>query len=332
LKAEMRTRTFWLEVDDGAKLFVHVWEPDAATPRAVVQIAHGMAEHGGRYGRVAERLTAAGYVVYASDHRGHGRTAPGREHFGYFADRDGFTRAVDDLRALSAKIRDEQPGLPLFVLGHSMGSMLVRQYMFDGADQLAGVVLSGFSGRSSELARLGKLLGSLERLRVGPRKTSKILQLASVGAYNLGIKPRRTSYDWLSRDAEEVDKYIADPLCGFELTVQGWLDVYSGILEIEREDKIAQLPKTLPLYLFAGSHDPVGGQTRGGRWLSQALQRAGMQDVTVRYYPDARHEMLNEQNRDEVERDLLAWLDGVLARRAEPGASPAGAGVPRATS
>jgi alpha-beta hydrolase superfamily lysophospholipase len=203
--------------------------------------------------------------------------------------------------------------------------------MFEAADRLAGVVLSGFSGRSSELARLGKLLGSLERLRVGPRKVSKILQLASMGTYNLGFKPRRTSFDWLSRDSAEVDKYIADPLCGFDLTVQGWLDVYSGILEIEREDKIAQLPKTLPLYLFAGSHDPVGGQTRGGRWLSQALQRAGMQDVTLRYYPDARHETLNEQNRDDVERDLLSWLDGVLARGVEPGASPA-AGVRPAAS
>jgi alpha-beta hydrolase superfamily lysophospholipase len=330
----MRTRTFWLEVDDGAKLFVNVWEPDAGTPRAVAQIAHGMAEHSGRYARLAERLTAAGYVVYANDHRGHGRTAPDREHLGYFAERDGFTRAVDDLRALSAKIREEQSGLPLFVLGHSMGSMLVRQYMFEGAERLAGVVLSGFSGRTSELARLGKLLGSLERLRVGPRKVSKILQLAAVGAYNFGFKPRRTSFDWLSRDADEVDKYIADPLCGFDLTVQGWLDVYSGILEIEREDKIAQLPKTLPLYLFAGSRDPVGGETRGGRWLSQALQRAGMQDVTVRYYPDARHEMLNEQNRDEVARELLGWLDGVLGRGAGSGASGGGdgAGVRRAAS
>ncbi|HMI93159.1 MAG TPA: alpha/beta hydrolase [Polyangiales bacterium] len=332
----MRTSTFWLEVEDGAKLFVRVWEPDAAAPKAVVQIAHGMAEHGGRYERVAERLTAAGYVVYAHDHRGHGQTAPSRADLGYFADQEGFMRAVRDMLALSARIRAERPGLPLFMMGHSMGSMLVRLYLFQSeAPPLAGVVLSGTSGRTTELAWLGILLGKGERLRVGPRRVSKLLQLASVGAYNLGFRPNRTPHDWLSRDPAEVDKYAADPLCAFDLTVQGWLDVYSGALAIEREADIARLPKDLPLYLFAGSRDPVGGDTRGGRWLHDALRRAGMRDVTTRFYPDARHETLNETNRDEVERELVAWLDLALARWKEPGGKRDGQGgvhPPRAVS
>jgi len=319
----MRASTFWLEVEDGAKVFVRVWEPDAAA-KAVVQIAHGMAEHGGRYARVAERLTAAGYVVYAHDHRGHGQTAPSRQDLGYFADHDGFMRAVRDMLELSARIRSERPGLPLFVMGHSMGSMFVRLYLFHVQAPLAGVVLSGTSGRSTELAWLGTLLGKGERLRVGPRRASKLLQFASVGVYNFGFRPNRTAHDWLSRDAAEVDKYQADPLCAFDLTVQGWLDVYSGLLAIEREADIARMPKDLPLYLFAGSRDPVGGNSRGGRWLHDALRRAGMRDVTARFYPDARHEMLNETNREEVERELVAWLDGALARRTEPDGKQAG--------
>jgi alpha-beta hydrolase superfamily lysophospholipase len=221
-------------------------------------------------------------------------------------------------------------------MGHSMGSMLVRLYLFQSdAPPLAGVVLSGTSGRSTELAWLGTLLGKGERLRVGRRRTSKLLHFASVGAYNLGFRPNRTPYDWLSRDPDEVDKYAADPLCGFDLTVQGWLDVYSGALAIERDADIARLPKDLPLYLFAGSRDPVGGDTRGGRWLHDALRRAGMRDVTTRFYADARHETLNETNREEVERELVAWLDAALARRQEAGGKHAGrdgAHTPRAVS
>jgi alpha-beta hydrolase superfamily lysophospholipase len=299
---------------------VHCWEPDAGAPKAVLQIAHGMAEHGARYARVAERLTAAGYAVYANDHRGHGRTASTPADLGYFADHDGFRRVVRDMVALSERIAQDRPGLPLFLLGHSMGSLFLRAYLFSDAARLAGVVISGTSGQSSFLAKLGGGLAKMARWRVGPRGRSKLLQLASIGAYNLAFRPNRTACDWLSRDNAEVDKYIADPLCGFELTVQGWIDVYDCLLAIEREEDIARLPKDLPVYVFAGALDPVGGDNARGRWLIEALRRAGMRDVTTRFYPEARHETLNELNRDEVERDLLGWLDGALdgalARRA----------------
>ena len=310
----MRTSTFRLEVDDGVQPFVRVWEPDSGVPKAALQIAHGMAEHSERYARVAARLTAAGYVVYAHDHRGHGHTAK-REDLGFFGERDGFGRALRDMLALSDRIASEHPGLPLFLLGHSMGSMLARLYLFQAASRLSGVVLSGTSGRNGPLALVGLQLGKLERWRVGPRRVSKLLQFSSVGVYNLPFRPNRTPFDWLSSDPAEVDKYAADPLCGFDLTVQGWLDVYGALLAIEREADIARLPKDLPLYLFAGSVDPVGGDSKRGRWLLDALRRAGMQDVTERFYPDARHETLNETNRAEVEADLLAWLDAALARR-----------------
>lgn len=316
----MQTRTFWLEVDDGAKLFVRCWEPDAGLPKAAVQIAHGMAEHSGRYARVAQRLTSAGYVVYANDHRGHGKTATKPEDLGFFAPHDGFRRAVRDMVALSERIAQEHPGLPLFLLGHSMGSLFTRAYLLSDASRLAGVVISGTSGQGSLLARLGIGLASLARWRVGARGVSKLLTLATTGPYNLAFRPNRTNADWLSRDTAEVDKYVADPLCGFDLTVQGWMDVYECLLAVERERDIARLPKDLPVYIFAGSLDPVGGDTPRGRWLIEAFKRAGMKDVTVRFYPEARHETLNELNRDDVERDLLAWLDGALARQVLDGA------------
>ena len=310
----MRTSTFRLEVDDGAQLFVRLWEPDGVA-KAVVQLAHGMAEHSARYARVAEALTAAGYAVYANDHRGHGHTAARREDLGFFGEHDGFGRALRDLIALSDRIERDQPGLPLFLMGHSMGSMLVRLYLFQAASRLAGVVLSGANGRNGPLAHVGIQLGKLERLRLGPRGVSKLLQFTSVGVFNLPFRPNRTKFDWLSRDPVEVDKYAADPLCGFGLTVQGWLDVYGALLAIEREQDLARLPKDLPLYLFSGSLDPVGGDNKRGRWLLDALHRAGMRDVTERFYPEARHETLNETNRDDVERDLIAWLDAAFARR-----------------
>jgi alpha-beta hydrolase superfamily lysophospholipase len=274
-----------------------------------------MAEHSARYARVAQRLTSAGYVVYANDHRGHGKTAAKPEDLGFFAAHDGFRRAVRDMVALSERIAQEHPGLPLFLMGHSMGSLFTRAYLFSDASRLAGVVISGTSGQGALLAKIGIGLASLARWRVGARGVSKLLTLATIGPYNLAFRPNRTTADWLSRDNAEVDKYIADPLCGFDLTVQAWIDVFHCLLAIEREKDIARLPKDLPVYLFAGALDPVGGDNPRGRWLIEALKRAGMKDVTTRFYPDARHETLNELNRDDVERDLLEWLDGALARR-----------------
>jgi alpha-beta hydrolase superfamily lysophospholipase len=140
------------------------------------------------------------------------------------------------------------------------------------------------------------------------------MQQVSFGWYNFAFAPTRTEFDWLSRDQAEVDKYIADPLCGFALTVQGWLDVLRGMLQIERAEHMGRIPQNLPIYVFSGALDPVGGKGRGVRWLLEAYRRAGLRDVTHRLYPEGRHEMLNEINRDEVQRDLIDWLDSALAR------------------
>jgi len=304
----MQNGTFGLRVDDGVELFVHRWQPDAA-PRAVVLLTHGMAEHGGRYARTAQQLTAAGYAVYAADLRGHGRTALSPGDFGYFADRNGWVRIVDDVYAVRRRIAEDHGTLPVFLLGHSLGSRVVQHYLFSHGDSVRGAALSGTGGRDALLATGGLAVVEFERLRLGARGRSRLIQFLTFGRYNRSFEPTRTRFDWLSRDADEVDKYMADPLCGFDMTVQGWKDVLSGIIQSERADNQRRVPRDLPLYIFSGALDPVGEQTRGVRWLIDAYRRAGVHDITHRFYADARHEVLNELNRDEVHRDLIAWLD-----------------------
>lgn len=310
----MQTSTFRLAAEDDLELFVYRWEPDTPA-KAVLQIVHGMAEHAGRYARVAEQLTLAGYAVYAGDCRGHGQTAGTPGDLGYLADSNGFGHALDDLHRVHARIVEQHPGLPIYLFGHSMGSFLVRHYLFTYGESVAGAVLSGTSGGTGFQARLAGIVAVPERLRLGPRGRSVLLDWLLFGGFNRNFKPTRTEFDWLSRDTSEVDKYVADPLCGFAFTVQGWIDVLGGLIEMERAQNIRRVPRSLPLYLFSGDRDPVGQETRGVRSVTKAYRKAGLSDVTERFYPGGRHEMLNETNRAEVQRDLIGWLDAALARR-----------------
>jgi alpha-beta hydrolase superfamily lysophospholipase len=314
----MREQTFELRADDGVALHVYRFEPESAPAKAVVQIEHGMAEHAARYRSVAETLTAAGYAVYADDHRGHGKSARSPADLGFLAEQDGWGRVARDFERLRERIVEEHPRKPVFLLGHSMGSLLAQSYVAEHGRELAGLVLSGTGGGSGPLVRVGRAIAKLERLRVGPRGRSKLLQALTFGAYNKGFTPNRTGYDWLSRDDAEVDRYIADPLCGFDFTVQGWIDVMSGVISIESAATIAKVPKTLPVYMLSGALDPVGRASVGVKWLADQYRGAGLSDVTVRLYEGARHELFNETNRDQVLDELVAWLDGVLAKRSAP--------------
>jgi alpha-beta hydrolase superfamily lysophospholipase len=316
-RSSMQASTFRLPVGDGVELFVYRWQPEGGPPRAVLEIAHGMAEHGARYARLAERLTANGYAVYVPDQRGHGETATAPGDLGYFAERDGFAVATEDLFRLNRRIASDHLGVPLFLLGHSMGSLLAQRYLYTHGDSIGGAVLSGTSGGSPSIVISSAMaIAKLERKRLGPRGRSKLLSKLSFGGYNRRFKPARTEFDWLSSDPDEVDKYIADPFCGFDFTVQGWLDILDGVRANDRPENIARVPKNLPIYLFSGEQDPVGRETEAPKWLADSYRHAGVTDVTQRFYPGGRHEMFNERDRDRVERDLVAWLDSVLARRA----------------
>jgi len=310
-----QSSTFTLATQDGVDMFVYCWLP-AGRPKAVVQIAHGLAEHAARYARLAAALTAAGYAVYANDHRGHGRTVKSPDDLGFFAERDGWRKCVDDLWQLNRHIAASHPALPIVLLGHSMGSTLAEQFMGDPdrSNALAGVALSGANGRPTTLAKIGSAIARAERARLGARGKSKLVQSLTFDAFNKKFAPARTAFDWLSRDPSEVDKYVADPLCGFPATVQLWCDLLEGWAAVSRAAHRNRVPKALPLYLIAGGRDPVSGNTRQlGPWMAE-YRAAGLVNLAHKFYLDARHELFNETNRDEVTADLIIWLDKVVAR------------------
>jgi alpha-beta hydrolase superfamily lysophospholipase len=308
--------------DDGTSIALYQWPEPSGPIRAAVQIAHGLAEHAGRYDRFAQALTRAGYAVYASDHRGHGQTATRPSEYGHFGDRDGFAKVVADLYAVNRSIASELPGVGRILFGHSFGSFAAQAYLYTHGDTLAAAVLSGTNSGVAKLLKVGIGVAYIERFRLGPKNRSALLQKLSFGNYNRAFEPTRTEFDWLSRDAAEVDKYVNDPLCGFDVTTQAWVDLMGGLIEIEQPKNQARVPKSLPVYLFAGSDDPVGQASKGPRILAKAYERQGLERVTLELYSGARHEMLNEINRDEVVADVIAWLDKQLAARDAASSAP----------
>lgn len=309
----MQQANFSLAAADGVEIFVYGWLPDAP-PRAVVQIAHGLAEHAGRYARLAEALTGAGYAVYAGDHRGHGRTAKTSEDLGLFALHDGWPKCLEDLWRINRHAAARHSGLPVALLGHSMGSFMAQQFIGEHGEVLAGAVLSGSNGKPAPIALLGRFIARIERLRLGRRGRSPLILALGFSAFNKKFAPARTAFDWLSRDPAEVDKYAADPLCGFLATTQLWIDFLDACAAIAQPSWQARIPKTLPVYVISGARDPVSADTQGLEQLLAAYRAAGLQKVEHRFYPEGRHELFNETNRDEVTRDLLAWLNRIVAR------------------
>lgn len=301
----------YLDVSDGVQLAMYEW-PAPPSPKAVVQITHGVAEHAARYDRLARALTHAGYAVFASDHRGHGKTARDPSELGFFAPEHGFEKLVADQLAVNREIAARYPELPRVLLGHSFGSFVSQAYLFEHASTVKAVVLSGTASANRFVVAPGLGLAYALRVRLGPRGKSKLLQQLSFGSYNDAFKPNRTEFDWLSRDPAEVDKYVADSLCGFDTTVQGWIDLFGGLLHIRDSERQRRLPKDLPIYLLSGTADPVGEMGKGPTRLSQQYLAAGLTRVKLNLYASARHELFNETNRDQVTDELIAWLDGAL--------------------
>ena len=300
---------FELRTDDGQSLLARRWLPEGR-PRAVVQIAHGLSEHSARYTRLAAALNAAGYAVYTNDNRGHGPQAAPAD-LGHFADDGGWGKVVGDFWTMNRLIAKEQPGVPIIFLGHSLGSFLGQEFVAEHSDALAGAVYSGSSGKPPAIATLGRLIARAERLRLGKRGKSQLLGQMWFGAYNKPFAPARTEFDWLSRDEKEVDAYVADPYCGFPFTTQLAIDVLDALPSLSSPQSLARIRKDLPIYVFSGERDPVGANIQG---LIDALKGAGFTKLTTRIYPGARHETLNETNREEVTRDLIDWLDAVVGK------------------
>ncbi|MFK3970362.1 lysophospholipase [Pseudomonas sp. NPDC087358] len=306
---------YWLDTSDHNRLYVNVWLPLAA-PKALVMLAHGMAEHSGRYDRLGAALAEAGFALYAHDQRGHGQTAP-EGVLGHYADHDGWNKVVGDLASLQASITQQHPRIPVFVLGHSMGSYVAQAYLLQHSADVQGAILSGSNFQPVSLYRSAAVVARLERWRQGPTGRSALIEFLSFGSFNNRFKPVRTPFDWLSRDRQEVDKYVNDPLCGFRCTNQFWLDMLGGLQHISKTANLAQIDKHLPILIMGGECDPVS-QGKRLKDLADALTGTGHARVTLKIYPQARHEILNETNRQEVTHDLLAWLDKALQQPRTP--------------
>ena len=282
--------------------------PDSK-PRAVVQIAHGIAEHIDRYRPFMEFLADNGFVVAGNDHLGHGKSIRVPEEQGFFAEKDGWWRVVDDMDKLHDIMSNEYPELPYVLFGHSMGSFLTRTYLIKHPDKYDGVILSGTGHQSPALVFGGNAAASVMAKLNGAMGDGAKLDSLAFGTYLNKIENPRTKFDWLSRDTEQVDKYIADPLCGFVGKIGLYRDMMQGIKFITDKKNIAQMNKEKPVYFMSGDGDPVGDYGKGVERAYKAFCDAGLHDVFMRLYPGGRHEMLNETNKEQVYQDILSWLN-----------------------
>ncbi|MDO4685290.1 MAG: alpha/beta hydrolase [Corynebacterium sp.] len=277
------------------------WPVD--TPRGVVRIAHGMVEHARRYDELAQFLNSRGYAVVAHDHRGHGGTTGVPR--GYFADNQGWDAVISDLHEVGVKTSEQYPDIPQFLVGHSMGSFLTRDYIYRYGSELQGAAIIGTGTWAGLVGQVGLNLAHLLSVK-SPKEPGKLLTSLVFSGFNKGFEGR-TDFDWLTRDQEIVDTYLADPDCGFTATNSFFEDFLGAVKQCE---KYFDLPVALPLYIASGELDPVGGIDAVNE-VSAAYRRRGL-DVVTHVYPDARHEIFNETNRDEVFRHLAQWLDSRL--------------------
>jgi len=288
---------------DGYKLQVYVWPNEQA--KAWVHINHGMAEHALRYKDFATQLVADGYAVVAHNHRGHGNSET--TQLGCFAQQNGWGKVLSDLDV----VRDSvcSTALPFYLFGHSMGSFVVQSYLSATTRKIDGLILSASNRQPVLLSLIGKFIAKIEQIRVGKQKSSALLQFLSFGSFNQAFKPNRTAFDWLTRDNDQVDKYLADPLCGFPCSTGLWYEFISELVNLVKPETLKRIQKDLPILMVGGSQDPVGMMGKGLPKLARLYKSIGQEKVTLKIYQDARHEILNETNNEQVYLDIINWLN-----------------------
>lgn len=294
------------------------WESEEAClrdgkPVAVLQIIHGMSEYVERYEETARFFTERGFVVTGEDHLGHGGSVAEGGTYGYFCKRDPATVAVRDVHRLKKMTQALYPGVPYFILGHSMGSFILRNYMFRYGTGIQGAVVVGTGVQPPKLLAMAKAVAALQKLFCGGRHVSRLIDRLAFGAYNKRVDAPRTKNDWLSRDEENVAKYNADPLCGFTFTVNGFQTAFELIARAQNQENIKKVPKALPTLFVAGAEDPVGDYGEGVRRAFGFLEEAGLEHLQLKLYEGGRHEILNETNAETVRQDIYEWVLPLLA-------------------
>jgi alpha-beta hydrolase superfamily lysophospholipase len=301
--------------DKAVSLHTICWLPDDRSPRAVLQIVHGISEHMKRYDLFATYLMQHGIIVFGCDLPGHGSTASTSEEYGYFADQDGWHMVTQALYELGNSMKQSCPNLPFFLLGHSMGSFLVRTLLIDYPELAEGAILSGTGQPKERLLRFSNVITHFAAYAFGAKKRMNAIDHLVMGSNRKRFASEQKAASWISRDTAVVERYVADPLCNFVPTVSLYRDMLEGLAYIGNPLNLSSMKKETPLYFFSGGQDPVGENGVGVRRIISALEEAGFLNIQYKIYPEGRHEMLNELNRLEVYDDLLHWLNKQMGSR-----------------
>lgn len=291
----------------------YIYRPAVGEVRAILQISHGMCEYMGRYEEFADYLCGHGILVCGHEHLGHGPAAQEDGNLGFFAKTDGWKLLPADLHKLTIILQKRYPGIPCFLLGHSMGSFIARIYLALYGERLDGAILMGTSGRNP-LCGIGVRIADRVARKKGERFCSNTLRTMSMGSYNKKFKEEQSSSSWLTKEAAIRERYEADPLCNFSFTASGYRDLFTLLQQASSQETFERTPKTLPVFLVSGMDDPVGSYGKGVTEVYERMQKAGVKDVTLKLYPNDRHEILNESDRETVYADLLAFLEEKLPK------------------
>lgn len=316
----MLMKSFTIKMDDGYELCLNRWQPDSEEDiKGVIQLHHGLAEHSLRYDRFGSVLAENGYVLNAYDMRGHGRSAEladknGNGIFGKLADKKGFDRAVEDLKAVIENLKRDFPGKKTILFGHSFGSFVSQGFIEEYGNEIDACILCGTAGPQKLLVGFGNIAAHLVTFFTGKNKCLPIMEALSFGSYNARINPVRTKCDWLSKNELNVDMYMMDNWCGIPLTNSFYCSMVEGLSKIHKAKNINRIPNTLPVFFIYGGDDPVGSYGKTIKALYNIYKSKGMEKVDIKEYPGDRHEILNENDKEQVENDIINWIDLTCTR------------------
>lgn len=319
----MKKEEFYFNSYDGiSKIHGVTWTPEDEPVRCVVQLVHGMAEYIERYDEFAEYLTENNILVVGHDHLGHGKSIGEHGTKGYFCRENAPEALVEDVHQVRIMMRERYPNAPYLILGHSMGSFILRNYLFKYSDGLAGVVIMGTGRKPAALLKVSKGIAAVQRLFLGDKHVGRFIDKLAFGNYHRKIAGYKTKQDWLSKDEARVSAYIADEFCGFVFTVNGFSTLFELIDRACRKKNLKTMTKDLPVFFAAGGDDPVGDYGKGVQKVYEMFGQAGMQDVTMKIYAGDRHEILNETDRAEVSQDILTFISESLKKENRNRISP----------
>ncbi|MDN6161868.1 MAG: alpha/beta hydrolase [Atopostipes sp.] len=300
--------------EDGREIFVYQWKAKREKLKGVIQISHGMAETAARYECFAKELTKNGFVVYANDHRGHGKSADNINEQGYLGEKNGFSLLIADMAKLTEEIKKIYPNLPIFLFSHSMGSFAAQEYIMEYSNKIKGLILSGSNGEQGSILAVGKLISKIEMIIRGKKAKSQLMNKLTFGYYNDNFKSEATGVEWLTRDLKEQKKYLENPYCGEVFPTSFYHSFFNHLQYIEDKENFHKIPKDLPIFIISGSCDPVGDFGQGSLKLKNRYLESGVKDVSLKLYKGARHELLNELNKKEVMTDIIQWLEKRLEK------------------